>query len=57
MKRYTVIGIYWDNHQPFLQHVQAETPQGAELAFVDPRQDQIAYSVLYVLDGWQEVAR
>jgi hypothetical protein len=51
MRDYTLIGIYWDNHQPFVAHVQAEDARGAERAFLDPRGDEVAYSVLVVLDG------
>src|SRR4051812_48440586 len=56
-KDYTLVGIYWDNHHPFVTHVQAETPAGAEAAFQDPRHDEVAYEVLAVLDGAHHDAR
>lgn len=49
--KYTLVGIYWDNHQPFVAHVEAETPLGAEMAFNDPRGDTVAYNVLVVFAG------
>ena len=51
---YTVVGIYGDNQQPWIEHVKAETPKAAALAGikkVDKRNDgAVEIEDIFVVD-------
>ena len=53
-KNYTVVGIYGDNQQPWMEHVKAETPKAAALGGIkkiDKRNDgAVEIEDIFVVD-------